>query len=127
MEREKLEDLLDTGNLQQAKLNRIVLNAIEEEKFVSRKLYEFEERSPSFGNRLADALAIFGGSWKFMLVFALFLIAWMLINTLLLSRPFDAFPFHSSESFFICSCSLTGSSNHDEPEPERRKRQKKGC
>jgi len=93
MEREKLEDLLDTGNLQQAKLNRIVLTAIEEEKLVSRKLYEFDERSPSLGNRLADALAIFGGSWKFILVFTFFIIAWMLTNTLLLSRAFDTFPF----------------------------------
>ena len=74
MEREKLEDLLDTGNLQQEKLNQIVLNAIEEEKLISRKLYEFEERNPSFGNRIADALATFGGSWKFILAFALILI-----------------------------------------------------
>ena len=93
MERERLEDLLDTGNLQQEKLNQIVLEAIEEEKLISKKLYEFEERNPSIGNRLADALATFGGSWKFILVFTFLLIVWMLVNTLLLSRPFDAFPF----------------------------------
>lgn len=93
MERVKLEELLDTGNLQQEKLNKIVLNAIEEEKLLSRKLYEPEEKDPSFGNRVADDLAIFGGSWKFILSFSVFLICWMVINILLGARAFDSFPF----------------------------------
>jgi uncharacterized membrane protein len=56
---------------------------------------EFEE-SLTFGQRLADRIAIFGGSWTFILLFLAALLAWIVLNTLILSRigkPFDAYPY----------------------------------
>lgn len=54
---------------------------------------EMEERL-SVGDRLADKIAEFGGSWGFISVFGLFLFGWMGINTLQLwLRPFDEYPF----------------------------------
>jgi uncharacterized membrane protein len=48
----------------------------------------------TFGEALADKMADFGGSWKFILLFSGILIGWILINALaLLSRPFDPYPF----------------------------------
>lgn len=48
----------------------------------------------TFGQRLADRIAAFGGSWTFLLLFGLFLLAWMAVNTVvLLARPFDPYPF----------------------------------
>jgi uncharacterized membrane protein len=90
---EKLKRLLETENQQLKKLNDIVLQSINEEKLLSQKLYEFEEKHPPFGSRLADKVAAFGGSWAFIMVFLLMMLAWMVINLHFLSRPFDPYPF----------------------------------
>lgn len=89
----KLEELLSAESEQLQKLNEIVLKAIEEEKLLSEKLLEFEDRNPPFTSRVADKVAGFGGSWKFILSFGLFMIMWILVNLYLLSKPFDPFPF----------------------------------
>ena len=48
----------------------------------------------SFGQRLADAIARVGGSWSFIIGFLLFLVAWVILNTVILvSRPIDPYPF----------------------------------
>ena len=53
----------------------------------------FEERL-TFGERLADRVAAVGGSWSFIVGFSLFLIAWAILNTIVLAaRAFDPFPF----------------------------------
>ena len=93
MSKVKLEQLLATENEQLQKLNEIVHNAIEEEKLISDKLLEFEDKNPPFVSRLADWVAGFGGSWKFIVVFALLMLLWIIINANLLSKPFDPFPF----------------------------------
>ena len=93
MQREQLQELLTTENEQLAKLNDIVVKAVEEEKLLSQKLYEFEDSHPSFSNRLADKMASFGGSWRFIIVFCGFMLLWMIVNVFLLRRPFDPYPF----------------------------------
>jgi uncharacterized membrane protein len=49
-----------------------------------------EVQNPTFGQRLADKIADFGGSWTFILSFCLFLVLWIVINAgVLLRQPFD--------------------------------------
>ena len=53
----------------------------------------FEERL-TFGERLADKVATVGGSWGFIIGFSLFLVAWAVLNTVVLAtRAFDPFPY----------------------------------
>jgi len=48
----------------------------------------------TFGERLADRVAAIGGSWSFIIGFSVFLVAWALLNTIVLVRhAFDPFPF----------------------------------
>src|SRR5689334_584240 len=52
--------------------------------------------SRTVGERLADRIAAFGGSWTFILLFFAFLVAWTLLNTLLLAprhAAFDPYPY----------------------------------
>lgn len=93
METEKLQQLLATENEQLQKLNEIVLKAVEEEKLLSQKLYEFEDKHPPLGSLVADRVASFGGSWKFIIWFIVFMLLWMVTNLYLLQKPFDPFPF----------------------------------
>ncbi|MCI0707973.1 MAG: DUF1003 domain-containing protein [Ignavibacteriae bacterium] len=54
---------------------------------------EIEERL-SFGDRVADKVAEFGGSWSFIFSFLFFMGVWMGLNTWqLLAQPFDEYPF----------------------------------
>lgn len=87
------EQLPENGQELLQKLNKMVREAIEEEKLLSDKLLEFEDQSPSRVSRIADKVAAFGGSWKFILSFILVMIVWMLVNLYLLNKPFDPFPF----------------------------------
>lgn len=53
----------------------------------------FDERL-TFGERLADRVAVIGGSWSFIIGFMLFLLAWAGINTvILIGFAFDPYPF----------------------------------
>lgn len=47
----------------------------------------------SFGQRAADAVARFAGSWAFIFSFMGVMIVWMTINVLLATKAFDAYPF----------------------------------
>lgn len=85
--------LLATENEHLQKLNELVVDAVKEEKLISAKLSEFEDKRPAFTSRLADKVAGFGGSWKFIAAFLVFMFAWMGVNVYLFTRPFDPFPF----------------------------------
>ena len=93
MEKELLDQLLKTEDEHMRKLNSIVLKAIEEENLLSKKLLEFEEANPPFSSKVADKVALFGGSWKFIFLFVMFMLVWIAVNVYLLSRPFDPYPF----------------------------------
>jgi len=45
------------------------------------------------GDRLADAVARFGGSWSFIIAFGLVLVAWAAVNVALVTRAWDPYPF----------------------------------
>lgn len=48
----------------------------------------------TFGQRVADGIAKFGGSWTFIIIFLLILAGWITLNTLpLFFQPFDKFPY----------------------------------
>jgi uncharacterized membrane protein len=89
----RFEELLQSEDQHIEKLKELVLEAVKEEELISDKLYEFEDKHPAFTSRVADKVAEFGGSWKFIIAFGLFMLVWMLINIYLLTKPFDPFPF----------------------------------
>ncbi len=93
MTKEEIQSLLETENDRMQQLNQIVLRSIEEEKLLSQKIYDFEDRNPPFASRVADLVASFGGSWRFIIFFAFFMLLWIGVNLYLLDRPFDPYPF----------------------------------
>ena len=60
----------------------------------SKNVNEELEEHLSFGDRLSDRIARFGGSWGFIISFSLFLFGWMILNSMQYwFKPFDEFPF----------------------------------
>jgi uncharacterized membrane protein len=93
MKTRNLEKLLNTENEQLQKLNAIVLKAVEEEKLISQKLVEFEDAHPPFSSKIADRVASFGGSWKFIIFFLSIMMLWIIINLIWVHPSFDPYPF----------------------------------
>lgn len=73
------------------KLERTALDRLLKRGAPANPNQVFEEQM-TFGQRVADRVAQFGGSWTFIGVFLLAMLVWMIANTEL-SRPFDPYPF----------------------------------
>jgi CRP/FNR family transcriptional regulator, cyclic AMP receptor protein len=59
----------------------------------SRNPNEIIEEEETFGERIADVVASFGGSWTFIITFAVVLITYSSTNILLRGRAWDPYPF----------------------------------
>ncbi|MCG3177947.1 MAG: hypothetical protein BIFFINMI_00270 [Phycisphaerae bacterium] len=70
-----------------------VLQSLRDQDVISENLNEQFEGELTFGERAADRLADFGGSWTFIISFAVFLLGWMAVNALALWRQWDPYPF----------------------------------
>jgi uncharacterized membrane protein len=71
-----------------------VLKSIKDEEILAKNINSEYEDKLTFGQRLADRVAEFGGSWNFIISFSIVLTLWVTINTLsILIKPFDPFPF----------------------------------
>jgi uncharacterized membrane protein len=60
---------------------------------VSRNLNEEEDARKTLTDHIADTLAEFGGSWKFITLLFVLLVIWVYINTWFQQKPFDEYPY----------------------------------
>ena len=70
-----------------------VVRSAADRRPVSEDVNETFDDHLTFGERLADRVASFGGSWPFIIAFGLFLAAWTGLNLLLRKEAFDPYPF----------------------------------
>lgn len=73
-----------------------VARHLTERKHVSRNTAEISDDSMTAAQRAADAVARFGGSWSFIFMFGLVLVAWVILNSVILLRygsTFDPYPY----------------------------------
>jgi uncharacterized membrane protein len=88
--KEVLED--EIGEL--SALDNEVIQSLEQHEILSADISTQFEKKLTFGERLSDHIAEFGGSWKFLIAFGAVLIGWIVLNALLLlNRGFDPYPF----------------------------------
>ena len=91
---EYVEDALkeEIGELTQ--LEEEVIQSMKEQETLTENINVAFEKNITFGQRIADHVASFGGSWIFIGAFFLVLAAWIAINSVsALRHPFDPFPF----------------------------------
>lgn len=102
-----IEDTIvkDKGAL--TKIEKDIVNSFNEQELISKNLFkEFDSRR-TIGNRLADKVAIFGGSWFFIIVFPMVIAIWITVNSISLSkRPFDPYPFILLNLILSCIAAL---------------------
>ena len=89
-----VEDILEIEKGELSALDQDVVESLKEQELLSTNINVEFDRELTFGERLADKVAEFGGSWRFIMAFAAILVVWIIINTaVLLARPFDPYPF----------------------------------
>lgn len=72
---------------------RRIVEAVLHRRSISRDVHEDYLQNRSFGERMADGIAAFGGSWPFIGMFSLFLGVWIVVNAALRKEAFDPYPF----------------------------------
>ncbi|WP_426023700.1 DUF1003 domain-containing protein [Brevundimonas sp. PWP3-1b1] len=70
-----------------------VVRSTAERRPISEDINETFDDRQTFGERLADRVATFGGSWTFLIAFGLFLVVWTALNLVLRRDAFDPYPF----------------------------------
>lgn len=60
---------------------------------VARNVVHESVQARTLGERVADRVAAIGGSWTFITGFGVFLVAWMAINSMVLAKAFDPYPY----------------------------------
>ncbi len=86
-------------------LERRVLEHIVERRPISRNQNEAFQSQLTLGQRVADKVATFGGSWTFIFLFAGFIFAWTLYNSERI-RPFDPYPFILLNLLLSCTAAI---------------------
>jgi uncharacterized membrane protein len=90
------EQLLDTGLDKLSERERRVITRVAERSQISRDVNRAFDEKQTLADRLADRVARFGGSWTFIILFLATLVAWAVLNSIVLawySTAFDPYPY----------------------------------
>jgi uncharacterized membrane protein len=91
---EHVRDLLKTEGGELSALQQEVVESMKQGDLLSRNINREFEQGLTFGQRVADKIADFGGSWTFIGIFFFILLFWVTLNAVLLrTRPYDPYPF----------------------------------
>jgi uncharacterized membrane protein len=88
-------------------LEEEVVRSIHEQETVAKDVNKVYKERLTVGERMADRIAAYGGSWRFILSFFSVLVFWIVLNTLfLIHRPFDPYPFILLNLILSCLAAL---------------------
>ena len=90
------EKLMDTSYEAMDERTQKVARHISERKHISRNTAKEHDDTKTSGQRAADAVAKFGGSWAFITLFGITLVCWVILNSLILvnyNKAFDPYPY----------------------------------
>ena len=93
---ERLKELVLEKLNHLTKREQEMIQHILQRSHVSRNINKEFDEQLTFGQRLADRVASFGGSWTFIMIFASILLSWVILNSFILARysqAFDPYPY----------------------------------
>lgn len=102
------EEQIFTGEMQYLeKLHKIVQETIQEKDLILNNLLHPSQDILSKEQKLSDKVAHFGGSWRFIIIFGVILLFWIIINVVVLkSSAFDPYPFILMNLILSCIAAL---------------------
>ncbi len=107
MKNETINKLLSDEQKHLEKLHKIVKDAIDAEELIIHNLSNPEIENLNFGQRVSDEVALFGGSWKFIICFFIVLTIWIFFNVFAIGiYKFDPYPFILMNLILSCIAAL---------------------
>lgn len=95
----------ETGEL--SELEKTVLNSVTGNTTLTDKIDGEDSKELTIGQRIADKVASFGGSWTFIISFLVFIIIWISINVFwFLNKGYDPYPFILLNLILSCIAAL---------------------
>ena len=89
-----IQNLLESEKGELTTLDHDVLESLQRHETLSSNVDAEFEKDLNLGEKMADKLASFGGSWTFLVIFGALLLAWIVSNSvMLIKKPFDPYPF----------------------------------
>ncbi len=89
-----VENVLKAEKGELSQLEQEVLDSLQQHETLSANPDVEFDAQLTLGQRLADRIADFGGSWTFLILFGVVILAWMMLNSFILTtRPFDPYPY----------------------------------
>ena len=89
-----IEKILEQHRGELSKLDKEVVKSVVHHESLVKDINKEFDKKLTFGEKLSDKIAEFGGSWKFIISFFIILFIWVSINTfILMQKPFDPYPF----------------------------------
>lgn len=89
-----------------SELEKEVLDALHKNQLISDDVDESIGEKLTYGQRLAERIATFGGSWMFIIFFFTILFAWIGVNLYFFSKPFEPDPFILLNLILSCLAAL---------------------
>ncbi|MFC7519230.1 DUF1003 domain-containing protein [Xanthomonas populi] len=91
--RQTARQLLQTELEKLPDAERAVVERFIAKRHVARDIIKQADHDRTLGERIADRVAEIGGSWSFMIGFGVVLLAWIALNSLVLTHGFDPYPY----------------------------------
>ncbi len=105
--KEYVKDVLEDELGELSALDNEVIESLQQHEILASNIAEQFETKLTFGERLSDRIASFGGSWKFIITFGVVIVLWIAMNVVLLAtRAFDPFPFILLNLILSCLAAL---------------------
>jgi uncharacterized membrane protein len=95
----------ESGTIQT--LEKEVLESINNNELVAENINASQQKHMSLGDLISDRVAMFGGSWKFIIIFFIVLGTWIVLNSVALAvKPFDPYPFILMNLILSCIAAI---------------------
>ena len=105
--KEYVKDVLEDERGELSTLDHEVVASLQQHEILSADISKEFERKLTFGERLSDRIAEFGGSWKFLILFGIVLAVWIIVNGIMLAtRAFDPYPFILMNLILSCLAAI---------------------
>ena len=89
-----LKDILASSEVSLTAREKRVLQSILKQTIISRNPHQEHDDDRTIGEKIADQVAVFGGSWTFIIIFGGVLLCWVILNSFfLLNKGFDPYPY----------------------------------
>ena len=104
---EYVRRVLESNKGEITTLENEVIDSLKHQELLSSDINAAFDRQLTFGEKLSDRIAEFGGSWRFIIIFTGILLIWITINSaLIIWKPFDPYPFILLNLVLSCLAAL---------------------